>query len=205
MGFYNTHIMPRFIDFACGMAVMSEKRKQVVPAAEGRVVEVGIGSGLNLPFYDPTRVERVVGIDPDEAMWKRSAKRRAAARVPVERIGLSGEQIPLDDSSADTVVITYSMCTIPDPVAALTEMRRILKPGGKMLFVEHGASKDASIRKWQDRIDPIWKKLAGGCHSGRPIVDYVREAGWKIERLEEGYVPGPKVLGYQYWGSAVAA
>ena len=205
MGFYNSYIMPRFVDFACGLSALTEKRKQVVPTAEGRVVEVGIGSGLNLPFYDPSRVERVIGVDPDDGMWKRSAKRRAAARVPVERIGLSGEQIPLDAKSADTVVITYSMCTIPEPVAALREMRRILKPGGRMLFLEHGASKDAWVGKWQKRIDPVWNKLAGGCHSGRPIVDYVREAGWQIDYLEEGYVPGPKVLAYQYWGSAIAA
>lgn len=205
MGFYNNYIIPRVTDFACGASVITDKRRQVVPAAQGRVVEVGIGSGLNLPFYDPAHVEQVIGVDPGDGMWRRSAKKRAAARVPVERIGLSGEQIPLDDNFADTVVITYALCTIPDPIAALTEMRRILKPDGKMLFVEHGASKDASVRKWQSRIDPVWKRLAGGCHTGRPIVDYVREAGWKIDHLEEGYVPGPKVLGYQYWGSAVAA
>jgi len=205
MGFYNRYIMPRFVDFACGMSMLTEQREQVVPAAEGTVLEVGIGSGLNLPFYDRTRVERVIGVEPDEGMWKRSAKRRADAPVQVDRIPLCGEAIPLDDNSADTALITYSMCTIKDPVAALREMRRILKPGGRLLFLEHGASSEASVRKWQRRIDPIWKRLAGGCHSGRPIVDYVRDAGWQIEHLEQGYIRGPKVLAYEYRGSAFAS
>lgn len=204
MGFYNRYIMPRFVDFACGLSVLTEQRRKIIPAAEGKVLEVGIGSGRNLPLYDPTRVEKVIGVDPDEGMWKRSAKRRVASKVPVERIGLCGEEIPLDDGFVDTAVITYSMCTIEDPVSALREMRRVLKSGGTMLFLEHGASPDASVQKWQRRIDPVWKKLAGGCHSGRPIVDYIREAGWKVQRLEESYVPGPRVLGYNYWGSARA-
>jgi len=205
MGFYNRHIMPRFVDFACGLSALTDQRKKIVPAAEGRVLEIGIGSGRNIPFYNPARVDRVIGVDPDEAMWKRSSMRRAASKVPVERVGLQGEQIPLDDDSVDTAVITYSMCTIENPVSALEEMRRVLRPGGRMLFLEHGQSPDPLVRKWQGRIDPIWKKLAGGCHSGRPIVELIREAGWKLKRLEEGYVPGPKVLAYNYWGSAQAA
>lgn len=205
MGFYNHYVMPRFVDFACGLSALTNQRKKIVPVAEGTVLEIGIGSGRNLPFYDPTRVERVIGVDPDDAMWSRAAKRRAASKVPVERVGLRGEQIPLDDDSVDTAVITYSMCTIENPVLALEEIRRVLRPGGAMLFLEHGESPDPSVRKWQMRIDPIWKKLAGGCHSGRPIVDFIREAGWKVQRLEQGYVPGPRVLAYNYWGSARAA
>ena len=205
MGFYNHYIMPRFVDFACGLSALTDQRRKIVPVAEGKVLEIGIGSGRNLPFYDPTRVERVIGVDPDDAMWNRAAKRRGDSKVPVERVGLRGDQIPLDDDSVDTAVITYSMCTIENPVLALEEIRRVLRPGGAMLFLEHGESPDPSVRKWQRRIDPIWKKLAGGCQSGRPIVDFIREAGWKVQRLEQGYVPGPRVLAYNYWGSARAA
>ena len=202
MGFYDRHIMPWLIDKLCSDENIAEQRRKVVSQAEGIVLEVGIGSGLNLPFYDPQRVDRIIGVDPDEAMWKRSAKRRRDFTVPLERIGLSGEQIPLDDAVVDTVLVTYSLCTIPDPVAALREMRRLLKPGGRLLFAEHGESPDASIRRWQHRIDPLWKRLAGGCHSGRPIPRLLREAGWTLESFEQGYIPGPTVLCYEYWGTA---
>lgn len=202
MGLYNRHIMPRLVDFACGLSALTDQRRKIIPSAEGKVLEVGIGSGRNLPHYDPKRVEAVIGVDPDEGMWRRAAKRLAAAKVPVERIGLRGEEIPLDDGFVDTAVITYSMCTIEDPVGALREMRRVLKPSGKMLFLEHGESRDATVRKWQRRIDPLWKRIAGGCHSGRPVLDYVRDAGWNMKHLEEGYLAGPKVLAYNYWGVA---
>jgi len=205
MGFYNRHFMPRLIDFACGLSQINKQRQKVVPLAEGVVIEVGIGSGLNLPHYDPGKVEKIIGIDPDDHMWKRSAKRRAQTHIPVERIGLSGEQIPLEDKTADTVLVTYSLCTIPDPVSAMQEMRRILKPGGRMLFLEHGEAPDAGVQRWQRRIDPAWRKLAGGCHSGRPIPKLIEQAGWRIDRMEQDYVPGPKVLAYNYWGAALPA
>lgn len=202
MGLYDRYIMPRLIDRLCADANIAEQRRKVVSRAQGTVLEIGIGSGLNLPFYDATRVDRIIGVDPDEGMWKRSAARRRDFEIPLERIGLSGEQIPLDDDLADTVLVTYSLCTIPDPVAALREMKRVLKPGGQLLFAEHGESPDDSVRKWQQRIDPVWKKLSGGCHSGRPILQLFSEAGWRFEGLEQGYIPGPKVLCYEYWGAA---
>lgn len=204
MSFYNRHIMPRFINCVCGMSEISDQRQKVVPGAEGLVVEIGIGSGLNLPHYDPAKVSKVIGIDPDEQMWKAGRDRISQSAVPVERVGLSGEQIPLEKHTADTVLVTYSLCTIPDAVAALQEMRRILKPGGRLLFLEHGAAPEEGVRKWQARIDPVWKRLAGGCHSGRPIPQLLDQAGWKIDELSEGYISGPKPLAYNYWGSAKA-
>lgn len=202
MGFYARHILPRCLDKACGIGPIEKQRAKIVPLARGRVVEIGIGSGLNLPHYDPARVSSITGIDPDEHIWKRSAARRAAADFPIDRIGLSGESIPLDDATADTVVVTYSLCTIPDPVSALREMRRILKPDGEILFCEHGQAPDARIARWQSRIDPIWKHIAGGCHSGRNIPALFKQADLNIETLDQMYIPGPKVLSYNYWGRA---
>ncbi len=169
MSFYNRHIMPRVINCACGLSQISDQRQKIVPRAEGVVVEIGIGSGLNLPHYDAGKVIKIIGIDPDEQVWKTGRNRVRKSMVPVERVGLSGEDLPLEDASADTVLVTYSLCTIPDAVAALEEMRRVLKPGGRLLFLEHGAAPEESVRKWQRRIDPVWKRIAGGCHSGRPI------------------------------------
>ena len=204
MGFYEKHILPLCLDKACGIEPITKQRQKVVPLASGVVLEIGIGSGLNLPFYNPEKVSKVIGVDPDDYMWKRSAKSRAKAAIEIERIGLSGEEIPLAKNMADTVVVTYSLCTIPNPVKALKEMTRILKPGGQIRFTEHGKAPDANIHKWQNRIDPYWKKIAGGCHSGRDIPELFRQAGLKFDTLEEMYIPGPKVLGYNYWGAARA-
>lgn len=202
MGFYAKHILPRCLDAACGIGPISKQREKVVPHAEGVVLEIGIGSGQNLPFYNSDKVSKIIGVDPDEHIWKRSAKRRADCEIEIERIGLSGEDIPLDKNIADTVVVTYSLCTIPDAVKALREMTRILKPGGKILFTEHGKAPDEAVHKWQNRIDPLWGKIAGGCRSGRDIPELFRQADLKFDKLEEMYIPGPKVLGYNYWGAA---
>jgi len=202
MGFYEKYILPCCLDRACGIGPISKQREKVVPLASGVVLEIGIGSGLNIPFYNADKVSKVIGVDPDEHIWKRSAKHRAASSIEIERIGLSGEDIPLSDNMADSVVVTYSLCTIPDPVKALGEMKRILKPGGKMFFTEHGKAPDAGVYRWQKRIDPIWGRLAGGCHTGRDIPELFRQADLTFEALEEGYIPGPKVLSYNYWGVA---
>jgi ubiquinone/menaquinone biosynthesis C-methylase UbiE len=204
MGFYTKHILPRCLDKACGIGPITKQREKIVPLAEGVVLEVGIGSGQNLPHYDPGKVTKIIGVDPDDHIWKRSEKRRTACPIDIERIGLSGEDIPLDSNSADSVVITYSLCTIPDPVKALREMTRILKPDGKILFSEHGKAPDAKVHRWQNRIDPLWKKIAGGCHSGRDIPALFHQADLKLLDLQEMYIPGPKVLGYNYWGAATA-
>jgi len=202
MGFYSRHILPACLDMACGVKPIQKQREKIVPLAEGVVLEIGIGSGQNLPFYDASKVTKVIGVDPDEHIWKRSSRRRKVCPIPVERIGLSGEDIPLDDNRVDNVVVTYSLCTIPDPVKALGEMKRILKPGGRIFFSEHGMAPDENVRKWQNRIDPIWKKIAGGCHTGRDIPDLFAQAGIDFENLEQMYIPGPKPLGYNYWGTA---
>lgn len=204
MGLYARHILPRLLDRACAIGPIEKQRAKIVPLAEGRVVEIGIGSGLNLPFYDPAKVTSITGIDPDEHIWKRGQKRRDACDIPIERLGLSGESIPIDNNFADTVVVTYSLCTIPDPIAALSEMRRVLKPGGRILFTEHGKAPDAHVARWQNRIDPVWKHIAGGCHSGRDIPALFHAADLSFDWSEEMYVPGPKFLGYNYWGAAKA-
>jgi len=202
MGFYNKHILPCCLDKACGIGPITKQREKVVPLAEGVVLEIGIGSGQNLPHYNTDKVSKIIGVDPDEHIWKRSEKRRNACPINIERIGLSGENIPLEENTADSVVVTYSLCTIPDPVKALHEMKRILKPGGKILFSEHGKAPDANVHKWQNRIDPLWKRLAGGCHTGRDIPALFRQADLSFDDLQEMYIPGPKVLSYNYWGIA---
>lgn len=160
---------------------------------------------MNLPFYEASQVERVIGIDPDDAVWAKASDRVPACDFPVERMGLSGESLPLENQCADTVLVTYALCTIPDPVAALREMGRVLKPGGEILFTEHGKAPDPNVARWQRRIDPVWKRIAGGCHSGRDIPALFDQAGLRLARLDEMYVPGPKVLSYNYWGAAVRA
>lgn len=205
MGFYSRTILPTVLDLACGTKPIRKQREKVVPHAKGTVVEIGIGSGLNLPFYEASQVERVIGIDPDDAVWAKASDRVPACDFPVERMGLSGESLPLENQCADTVLVTYALCTIPDPVAALREMGRVLKPGGEILFTEHGKAPDPNVARWQRRIDPVWKRIAGGCHSGRDIPALFDQAGLRLARLDEMYVPGPKVLSYNYWGAAVRA
>ena len=202
MGFYDRYILPRALDCACGIGPIDKQRAKIIPRATGDVVEIGIGSGFNLPHYDAAHVRSVTGVDPSDASWARSAERRDAAPFPVNRAGLSGESLPLPDASADTVVVTYSLCTIPHPVTALHEMRRVLKPGGDILFCEHGRAPDAKIARWQSRIDPVWKHIAGGCHSGRDIPALIDAAGLQTVALEQMYIPGPRVLSYNYWGVA---
>lgn len=204
MGFYDRYILPCLLDASCGIGPITQQREKVVPHAKGLVLEIGIGSGRNLPHYNPDKVSKIIGVDPDQHIWKRSKKRRAACPIPVERIGLSGEDIPLEANMADTVVVTYSLCTIPDAVKALREMTRILKPDGHILFTEHGKAPDAAIAKWQQRIDPVWKKISGGCHSGRDIPALFHAADLDVVSLDAMYIPGPKVLAYNYWGAAKA-
>jgi len=202
VGIYSRHILPHVLDCACATKPIRKQREKIIPLAHGDVVEIGIGSGHNLPYYDQDKVTKLIGIDPDEYVWKKAAPNRAKFHKPLERLGLSGENIPLPDACADTVVVTYSLCTIPDPIKALGEMRRLLKPNAKLLFCEHGQAPEASIHKWQNRIDPFWKRISGGCHSGRDIPKLLQTAGLSIDVLEQDYVPGPKILSYNYWGQA---
>jgi ubiquinone/menaquinone biosynthesis C-methylase UbiE len=201
---YERHILPHALDFACGLPMVGRQRQQVVPQAQGRVLEVGIGTGLNMPYYDKTRVSRITGLDPALELHPRARKRIAQAGLPVQLLALSAEQIPLPDASFDTVLLTYTLCTIPDPLAALSEMRRVLAPGGQLLFCEHGRAPDASVQRWQERLQPLWGPLAGGCHLGRDIPALLQASGFEVPDLHTGYLPGPKPMTYHYWGAARA-
>ncbi len=205
MSFYEKHILPRFINCACGSKPIMKQREKVVPRASGVVLEIGIGTGLNLPYYHGPHVEKVIGLDPSEESWELAGERAKAADVPVEFIGLPSEEIPLEDNSVDTVLVTYSLCTIPDPVTALLGMSRVLKPGGSLLFCEHGLAPDPGVVKWQDRINPFWRRIAGGCNLHRDIPSLLDQGGFAVEEMETMYLPStPKFAGFNYWGRAVA-
>jgi len=202
MGIYDSRILPFLTDKACGIGQIQAQRAIVVPQARGDVLEIGIGSGRNLPFYDSRSVNKVWGLEPSTEMRAKAAKVAANVNVPVEFLGLPGEEIPLENASVDTVLVTYTLWTIPDVAKALTQMRRVLKPDGKLIFCEHGQAPDPSVRRWQNRLDPIWGKFAGGCHLNRPTDALVKQAGFEIETLDTGYIASPKFAGFNYWGSA---
>ncbi|AXO63116.1 class I SAM-dependent methyltransferase [Ectopseudomonas oleovorans] len=202
MGLYDRHILPHLIDFACGMGAVMKARSQLVPQARGRVLEIGIGSGLNLSFYDPQRVEVVVGVDPSAEMQALARERAARCQVPVEMIALELGQIQAADASFDDIVCTFTLCTIPDAIAALREMRRVLKPGGRLLFCEHGLAPDLPVVRWQKRLTPLWKPLAGGCHLDRDIPALIGAGGFHIRELSTGYLKGPRPMTHVYRGWA---
>jgi len=204
MNLYERYFLPTLIDWACGIKPVQRQRAKIVPRAQGRVLEIGMGTGRNLPFYDKSRLERLYVLDPAAQMHPKARQRMHAAGLEVELLELPAEKIPMADASFDTVVTTFTLCTIPDAVAALREMRRVLKPGGRLLFCEHGLAPDASVRRWQDRLTPLWKPLAGGCHLNRDIPALLREGGFRIDDMEQLYLPGPRPLTYNYWGSATA-
>ena len=206
MSCYEEHILPHLIAIACGAPQIMKQRSKIVPAAEGRVLEVGFGSGTNLGFYDPSKVERLFALEPSEGMRRKAAKAVGASPLDIEWLGLPGEEIPLDDNSVDSIVLTYTACTIPDAARALSQMRRVLKPGGRLLFSEHGAAPDAGVAKWQRRIEPVWKVIAGGCHLTRKPDRMIEAAGFRIEDLTADYLPkSPKFAAFNYAGSAVTA
>ncbi|QKG71686.1 class I SAM-dependent methyltransferase [Erythrobacter mangrovi] len=200
---YDAHVMPRLITLACGQPGIEKRRSQLVPLADGSVFEIGCGGGLNQQFYDTERVTSFSGIDPHQKLLEgaRHEAGRKGWRVDL-RQGV-GEAIPFSDCSFDTVVCTYTLCSVEDPAQVLSELRRILKPGGKLLFLEHGKAPDAGVAKWQERIEPIWKPLAGGCHLTRPIGSALRGAGFAVEPLGQSYLPKtPRVMGWMEWGVA---
>lgn len=202
---YDRTLLPHLLDFACGMRPIRLQREKIVPLAWGRVLEVGIGTGLNMPFYDPARVRYIVGVDPALQMHRLAAKRIARAGLEVELVGVAAETIPLEDASIDTVVVTYTLCTIPDPVTALKEIRRVLVPGGSLLFCEHGRAPDENVRRWQTRLQPHWQKIAGGCHLDRDVPALLDQAGFRCDNLQTRYLPGPRPFAFNYWGEAVAS
>ncbi|MCV6613800.1 MAG: class I SAM-dependent methyltransferase [Cellvibrionaceae bacterium] len=203
MSLYDKYLLPHLLNLACNTKPLRYQRNKIIPQAEGRVLEIGMGSGLNLPFYDADKVEMLWGLEPSEGMRKKAEPNLAATDLKVEWLGLPGEQIPLDDNSADTIVLTFTLCSIPDWQKALEQMRRVLKPGGKLLFAEHGLAPDAAVRQKQNKYDPTWCKISGGCHMNRPIVPMISDSGFRIRQLKTAYLPStPKVLGYNSWGYA---
>ena len=203
-GWYERNILPWVIDLACGIGPIGRQRQKVVPLARGRVLEIGIGTGRNIPHYDTRQVEQVVGVDPALRMHRLAQRRIRQSGLDVRLMGLSAEKLPVDDASFDTVVCTYTLCTIPDPVAALREMRRVLVPEGLLLFSEHGLAPDPDVARWQARLQPVWGPLAGGCHLGRDIPALLDRAGFEVN-LQQSYIPGPRFASYHYWGHAHAA
>lgn len=204
MRFYEERILPHLVDRACSMGQVRHLRSQIVPHSHGRVLEVGMGSGLNLEFYNRDQVDMVYGLEPSEGMRRKAIPNIDRSPVSVEWLSLPGEQIPLPDESIDTVLLTFTLCTIPDWRKALEQMKRVLKPGGDLLFLEHGEAPHEATRKWQHRITPAWKKVAGGCHLNRHIADLITHAGFEIQELENLYMPNaPKIAGYLYKGRAI--
>jgi SAM-dependent methyltransferase len=204
MGFYARHVGPRLVGCLCSLDDIAEERRKVVPHASGVVLETGIGPGLNLPFYDPARVERVVGVDPHAGFTNLGKDRFAAARVPLEIIHAPAERLPLADDSVDTAVVTYTLCSVDDPIAVIAELKRVLKPHGRMLFLEHGLSHDANVAVWQNRLNPIWKRLAVGCNLNRPVASALTSAGFTLPDVEHYYLPNaPRAVGYLCRGVAV--
>lgn len=201
MGIYENQLLPRVIDKVCGIASVTRWRRRAVEGLRGTVVEPGFGSGLNIPVY-PSGVRRVYAVEPARLGQRLAAKRMAASPVDVQFIGLDGQTIPLDDNSCDAGLSTFTLCTIPDPAAALGELRRVIKPGGSLHFLEHGHAPDAKVQGWQERMEPAQKKLAGGCHLTRDIPTLIEAAGFDIDWLDTGYAKGPKPMSWYFVGRA---
>ena len=200
MGIYEKYFLPKLLNLAMKNRELEALRRRWVPAAEGKVLEVGIGSGLNIPFYSPG--VSLTGVDPSLELQEYAREVAAGVDIPVEFVPQGCEDLPFSSNHFDTAVVTWTFCTIPDPESALIEIRRVLKPNGKLIFVEHGKAKDAAVAALQDRINPLWKQLAGGCHLNREPDLTILEQGFKFDTLEEGFIPGPKFATYNYHGIA---
>jgi ubiquinone/menaquinone biosynthesis C-methylase UbiE len=203
MRLYDRYVLPRIVHHACSTNPMTRQRMKIVPLAEGRVLEVGVGSGLNFPFYDPAKVTKVWGLDPSRELVGVAAEKATTVPFDVSLIFGGAEHIPLESRSVDTVVMTYSLCSIPRSLPSLREMARVLKEGGRLVFCEHGLAPDPAVRRWQRWINPVWRRLGGGCHLDRDVPALIEEAGFRIQGLETMYLPGWRWANFNYWGSAV--
>ena len=201
MGLYDKYILPKFLNCACGSKPINYQRQKVVPLAKGKVLDIGIGSGLNIPFYNSNKIDKVIGIDPSHELIELAKELANDSKASIELVIGSAESIPYPDNFFDTVLVTYTMCTIPNVAIANKEMWRVLKDDGRLIFCEHGLAPDKKISKWQNRIDPVWGKIAGGCHLNRDIQKLITDAGFSFESLDKMYIPStPKFAGYNYWG-----
>jgi ubiquinone/menaquinone biosynthesis C-methylase UbiE len=201
MGFYSAWVFPWVLDLVMRQKQLKPSRERVAKAASGKVLEVGIGSGLNLPFYG-VQTDELYGLDPSRELLGFAEKRASKVSLPIKLLGGSSEALPLDDRSIDTVAMTFTLCSMDDTGKALAEIRRVLKPGGRFLFAEHGRAPETGVARWQDRLTPLWTRLAGGCHLNRKPDDLIQSAGFRIDRLDTGYLRGPKVMCFLYEGAA---
>ena len=203
MSFYNKYILPKVLNCACASKPINYQRDKIVPLAEGVVLDIGIGSGLNIPFYNKTKIKQLYGLDPSKELLDIAKSVAKKENLEIEFLQCGAESIPLPDKSIDTVLMTYTMCTITDVALSNSEIIRVLKDDGKLLFCEHGLAPDKNIAKWQKRINPLWSKIAGGCNLNRDIPNLISSSGFKISNMEEMYLPStPKFAGYNYWGVA---
>lgn len=203
MNLYEKYILPKVVHHTCGIGPVMKQRKKIVPFAEGNVLEIGFGSGRNLAFYDPAKIKRLWALEPSREMWSlaENAVRKFPAKLDYLENG--AEDVPLENRSVDTIVVTFSLCTIPAVDTALAEARRVLKSGGQLLFCEHGIAPDASVRRWQNRLNPVWKIFSGGCNLNRQVPQIIENAGFTIAKMDTMYLPGWKPATFNYWGIAV--
>lgn len=202
MSLYSKYILPNLINFACKQSSLTKQREKVIPLAKGNVLEIGIGTGLNLPIYDGSKIGKLTAIDPSEETWEKRQVDISQLPFELEYIKTSADKLPFPDNNFDSIVITYSLCTIPNPTKSLKEIARVLKVEGNLIFCEHGAAPDINIKATQDMINPFWKPFSGGCNLNRNIPEIIESSGFKIEKLDKMYIPGFKFFSYNYWGTA---
>ena len=200
---YENYVLPKLLDTCCSTKPINYQREKIVPNASGTVLEIGIGSGLNIPFYNISKIDKIYGLDPSIQLCKKAIKKAEEINMNIDFLFEGAEEIKLKSNSIDTVVITYTLCSIPNPMDALKEIKRVIRSDGNILFCEHGIAPDIKVSKWQNRINPIWGKLFGGCNINRDIPSIISNSGFKVQNLEQMYLPStPKIVGYNYWGSA---
>ena len=200
---YENYVLPKLLDTCCSTKPINYQRKKIVPNASGTVLEIGIGSGLNIPFYNISKIDKIYGLDPSIQLCKKAIKKAKEINMNIDFLFEGAEEIKLKSNSIDTVVITYTLCSIPNPMDALKEIKRVMRSDANILFCEHGIAPDIKVSKWQNRINPIWGKLFGGCNINRDIPSIISNSGFKVQNLEQMYLPStPKIVGYNYWGHA---